>query len=327
MCVLVLLFRIPVAGASRNGTETLRDAPIDARLMPIGRTRVGDAGRWTVPKESPDVSVIIAVRNGAATLEQSIQSVLRQVDCRVELIVIDALSDDGTQQIVEAHASAISTYIREPDGGIYDAWNKGLDFAQGEWCAFLGSDDYYRNPTSIRTLLNCAQEPEVRPVFVWGGIVRTGSGSDYVVHPDPADALEFLRRRSMLPHPGFLHHVGTLERIGRFDDSFQIAGDLDAAFRLLQLGPATRCPEIVTVMRTGGISNQREHARRLHAERWRIFRRELGLLPAIYRTARPLVLRHMRYTLESMMSRLVGVEWGGRLILALRRRLRQRSSR
>jgi glycosyltransferase involved in cell wall biosynthesis len=280
-----------------------------------------------VVEEPPDVSVIIAVRNGAATLEQAIQSVLGQTDCRVELIVIDALSDDGTQQIVEAHGSAISTYIRESDRGIYEAWNKGLNFARGEWCTFLGSDDYYRNPTSIKTLLACARGSTEQPVFVWGGIVRTGSGTDYVVHPDPADALQFLRRRSMLPHPGFLHHVATLERIGRFDESFRIAGDLDAAFRLLRLGPATRCPDIVTVMRTGGISSQREHARRLHGERWRIIRRELGLLPAIYRAGRPLVLRQMRHMLESGMGRIFGVDQGRRKMLALRQRLRRMTSR
>lgn len=267
-----------------------------------------------------DVSVIVAVRNGAGTFAQCIDSVLAQTGCRVELIIVDALSDDGTQQIVESYGNAVASYIREADRGIYDAWNKALAVARGDWCSFLGADDYYVNEQSVATLLRCAGESAGKPVFVFGGVLRTGGAEDYVVHPDPPDALAYLRSGRMLPHQGFLHHLGSLRSIGGFDASFRILGDFDAVLELAKVGAVRRADAVVTVMRIGGISSSWKGQRRRHSERWRILQREIGIRAALPVVAGPAILEYVGYAIEGVLLSVLGRRQGLASTLALRRR-------
>ena len=91
--------------------------------------------------EVPILSIITVVRNGAATLEDCIRSVIERGTPAVEHIVIDGGSTDGTPAILSHHADAIACSISEPDKGIYDAMNKGVRLAKGDWILFLGCDD------------------------------------------------------------------------------------------------------------------------------------------------------------------------------------------
>jgi len=268
-----------------------------------------------------DVSVIVAVKNGAATLEQCLDSILTQSGCTVEVVVVDALSDDGTSDIVASYGDLIAHSVREPDEGIYDAWNKALAVVRGEWCAFLGADDYFIDVDSAASLLACAREPDDTPVFVFGGIVRTGGAEDYAVHPDPDDIGRFLRQGSMLPHQGVLHRTESLREIGGFDSKFRIVGDADALVRLLRIGPARRCGSIATVMRVGGLSSQWGSQRTRHLERWQLLRRESTLLSALRGVGTPFVLEQGGHVVELGLRRLLGPTRGARSALALRRRL------
>ena len=272
---------------------------------------------------SVDVSVIVAVRNGAATLKQCIDSVLEQTGCTVELIIVDAMSDDGTQEIVELFGDRIAIYIREPDRGIYDAWNKALAVTRGEWCAFLGADDYFLSEGSFASLLGAAREPREPPVFVHGGNLRVGAVDEYVMHPDPSDALSFLRSGHMLPHPGSLHSVTTLRAIGGFDDSFRIAGDMDAVLRMLHHGSGRRADAVVTAMRVGGVSGMWSAHRERHRERWRILRAELGPFAALRPTLQPFLLERLGYFAEVALLAVCGRRRGASLVLTLRRRFGQ----
>ncbi len=91
----------------------------------------------------PRISVIIAVRNGAGTLQRALDSVFEQTYDDIELIVMDGASSDGTQAILERNAARIAYWRSEPDGGIYQAWNKALDHVTGDWICFLGADDRF----------------------------------------------------------------------------------------------------------------------------------------------------------------------------------------
>ena len=87
------------------------------------------------------VSIITSVYNAASTLEGCLLSVRNQSYHDVEHIVIDGGSTDGSVELIQRHSSQLAYWISEPDGGISDAWNKGLSAATGEWIAFLGADD------------------------------------------------------------------------------------------------------------------------------------------------------------------------------------------
>jgi glycosyltransferase involved in cell wall biosynthesis len=269
-----------------------------------------------------DVSVIVAVHNRAATLRHCIDSVLEQAGCDVELIIVDALSDDGTQQIVESYGAVIAAYIREADHGIYDAWNKALAVTRGEWCSFLGADDYYLSRSSIATLLACARGPDEPPVFVYGGILWTGVAENRVIHPAPLDVKKFLRRGRMLPHQGFLHHVEALRAIGGFDASLRIAGDFDAALRLVSHGTVLRCDAVVTCNRRGGISGASD-MRRLHRrERFRVARDQRTVVWMMWSYGRSVVAFHAGTAARTLLIRVLGASRGLRTVASLRRLVR-----
>jgi glycosyltransferase involved in cell wall biosynthesis len=90
---------------------------------------------------SPLVSIITVVLNGAPYVSRAIESVVYQSYNAVEFIVIDGGSTDGTLDILRAYDQAIDYWVSEPDSGIYDAMNKGVSVARGNWVLFLGADD------------------------------------------------------------------------------------------------------------------------------------------------------------------------------------------
>jgi glycosyltransferase involved in cell wall biosynthesis len=94
---------------------------------------------------NPLISVITVVYNGVTTLEQTILSVINQAYKNIEYIIIDGGSTDGTVDIIKKYEKHLAYWISEPDNGIYDAMNKGIDKATGEWINFMNSGDYFHN--------------------------------------------------------------------------------------------------------------------------------------------------------------------------------------
>jgi len=89
----------------------------------------------------PLISIITVVFNGEKYLEETILSVINQTYPNVEYIIIDGGSTDGTLDIIKKYEHAIDYWVSEPDKGIYDAMNKGIKVAKGNWIYFLGADD------------------------------------------------------------------------------------------------------------------------------------------------------------------------------------------
>ncbi len=102
--------------------------------------------------DKPLISVITVVFNGEKYLEQTIQSVLNQTYDNVEYIIIDGGSTDRTLNIIREYDHALDYWVSEPDKGIYDAMNKGIRLANGEWLYFLNSHDVFVNQTAIYSI-------------------------------------------------------------------------------------------------------------------------------------------------------------------------------
>lgn len=90
---------------------------------------------------TPGISIVTATFNAAALLPGLIESLSAQTDRNFEWIVIDGKSTDTTRQIIESAGSIVSTWISEPDFGIYDALNKAIRIASSEYYLVLGADD------------------------------------------------------------------------------------------------------------------------------------------------------------------------------------------
>lgn len=88
-----------------------------------------------------EISIVIATFNAAKTLERCLQSIVPQLTDATELVIVDGGSEDETLSIIKKYEQYVAYTVSEPDKGIYDAWNKGVKVAHGEWIMFIGADD------------------------------------------------------------------------------------------------------------------------------------------------------------------------------------------
>lgn len=100
----------------------------------------------------PKISVITVVRNAETVIEKTIKSVIDQDYPHIEYIVIDGDSQDQTKSVIHNYINYITKYISEPDGGIYDAMNKGAKLATGDWIIYMNAGDYFYDTNSLSSL-------------------------------------------------------------------------------------------------------------------------------------------------------------------------------
>ena len=122
----------------------------------------------------PLISIITVVYNGVAGIEATLRSVFSQDPSLYEVVVIDGGSTDGTLDILDRYRDRLAVCISEPDRGIYDAMNKGISHARGEWLYFLGSDDTLRD--CLRVI---SQNLRDSTTIYYGDVFRTGSETVY----------------------------------------------------------------------------------------------------------------------------------------------------
>ena len=203
---------------------------------------------------NPLVSVITAVYNGARFIEDAVTSVLAQRGVEVDFQVIDGGSADGTIDVIRKYADRLTGWVSEPDRGISDAFNKGLERARGDYLMFLNADDALAHPRALADLVAHAAHTG------WPDVVY---GDCDLYDPDTGAFLyraiiNYDRRRFLqceaLPHPGMLMHRRYFEKYGRFDLSFKVAMDYELFLRGIPVVGAFRAPFLVTRVRAGGVS-------------------------------------------------------------------------
>ena len=205
------------------------------------------------------VTIIVATLNAQDTLQNCIDSICNQTWPNKELIIFDGVSNDSTLEILQRNNAYIAYWCSEPDKGIYDAWNKALQHASGDWICFLGADDYFWDENVLERYMMVANRiyPEIRVIY---GQVALVSDNGQILRkigaPWEQEKYRF-RQLNSLPHPGLLCHRDVFEQYGEFNDSFRIAGDYEFLLRELLIRDAYFVPELVSVgMRTGGISSR-----------------------------------------------------------------------
>ncbi|MEW6118088.1 MAG: glycosyltransferase family 2 protein [Nitrospirota bacterium] len=205
------------------------------------------------------VSIITAVFNNEAYIEDCIKSVSGQTYKDIEYIIIDGGSTDGTVNIIKEHGSGISKWISKPDEGIYDALNKGLGLATGDIVGFLHADDLYADKRVIERVVSEMTKHNVDSCY--GDLL-------YVDKHDIEKIIRFWKscnyagnlfyRGWMPPHPTFFVKKKIYDNYGYFNTDFRIAADYELMLRFLVKHKITThyIPEVLIKMRVGGASNR-----------------------------------------------------------------------
>ena len=111
------------------------------------------------------ISIITVVWNNKETIQDAVNSVLNQTYKNIEYIIIDGASTDGTIEIIQSYGDKISKFISEPDGGLYDAMNKGIELSNGDIVGMLNSDDFYIDEFVIENVIKEFEAKDVDSVY------------------------------------------------------------------------------------------------------------------------------------------------------------------
>jgi glycosyltransferase involved in cell wall biosynthesis len=219
-----------------------------------GGTRLHRTTSFEVRK-MPLVTVITAVLDGVGTMKHCIESVLGQDYPNIEHIVLDGGSSDGTVDVLRQYDDRIALWRSEPDLGIYDAWNKALTEARGEWISFLGADDEFL-PGAVSAYMElAAKNPHAEYL---SSKVKMIHPSGYVrILGSPWTWRRFSKNMCTL-HVGSMHRRTLFDRLGRYDTSYRIVADYELLLRAREQLKTAYMPVATAVMKAGGVSGSRK---------------------------------------------------------------------
>jgi glycosyltransferase involved in cell wall biosynthesis len=231
------------------------------------------------------ISIITVSLNAKEGITRTADSIQSQIFKNFEWIVIDGGSTDGTLDILKQYKADIDQFISEPDNGIYDAMNKGIELASGDYCLFLNAGDFLHDSTVLEKV----------ETFLGADLIV---GQMEVICPDDDSRncfkrydtqdirAKFLFYRS-LPHPATFVKKELFEKYGTYNTVYVILGDQDFFTRVLLKGVSmVFIPFFVSTFFLDGLSTQMKHSPLLKEE-FKKFRKQN--FSFIYRLRRAII--------------------------------------
>jgi glycosyltransferase involved in cell wall biosynthesis len=229
-----------------KGLNTLLKTPDNEYKIAEGGLRLKGLYKSS-SEEKPLITVVTVVYNGAEYLEDTIKSVIEQAYDNVEYIIVDGGSTDGTLDIIKKYEDAIDYWVSEPDKGIYDAMNKGVDLGSGDWINFMNADDYFINNNAINKInfRECD--------FVYGNILL--KDKDYVISSGKEITLDDLKFKGICHQSVFVKKT-VFVRLGSFNLAYAVAADYDFFVRVFKSAFVKKYINTnIAYMRMGGVSD------------------------------------------------------------------------
>ena len=221
------------------------------------------------------VSIITVCFNRRETIARAIESVLAQDYPDIEYIVVDGASTDGTRQVVEQYRGRIAWVLSEPDGGMYEAINKGIRLATGDIVGLLHSDDVMSDSRVVSDVAERFRSTGADLVYA-DGLYVDAARPDRVRRDWVSGTYRRWKVRiGWLPlHPTVYVRREVVERCGLYDESYRIAADSDYLVRLLYENRlhVEYLRRYVVRMRMGGLSTDSTRRKLMWREDVRMYR-------------------------------------------------------
>jgi glycosyltransferase involved in cell wall biosynthesis len=204
-------------------------------------------------------SVITTSRNSSGTIKCAIDSVRAQTKESIEYIIVDGESIDRTVDIVKSYGSQISSFVSEPDAGIYDAINKGIRMATGEIVGVLHSDDFFYDDMVLERVAEAFADENVDAVFGDVRFVKPDNLNKTVRYYSSAGFnISKFKSGQMPAHPSFYARRELFEKLGYYKTDYKIAADFELLLRFMHVHKINfkylNMPFVT--MRTGGASTK-----------------------------------------------------------------------
>lgn len=207
------------------------------------------------------ISIITVVFNDKALIEKTILSCLSQKYPNIEYIIIDGDSKDGTLAIIDKYKSRLSYFVSEQDKGIYDAMNKGIAVATGEWINFMNAGDCFYNDNVLNTIFSTDLSADI----IYGKNQCIYPYFDRINEPLP---LERLKYGMIFSHQSMLVKTA-LMKAQNFDLSFKLSADYHFIYNAFKKGLKLKSVDtIISTVLAGGVSES--NLIHTHLERKRI---------------------------------------------------------
>ena len=203
----------------------------------------------------PFFSIITASFNSEKTIKETIESVLHQTVTNFEYILIDGKSSDKTVEIIQSFEKQFKEkkisyqWISESDTGIYNAFNKGIKLAKGNWISFLGSDDIYLE-NALEFYKNKIEKLSTEIDFIHSK-VQVENGKMF------ANSFKWnkFKRKMTIAHVGGFHNKEYFIKYGLFNEAYKIAADYELLLRAKDHLKTSWINELTVIMGNDGISN------------------------------------------------------------------------
>ncbi len=205
-------------------------------------------------KDNLKVSIITVNLNNCQGLYRTINSILKQSFVSSEFIVIDGKSSDGSISAIRKFENQITSWVSEPDKGIYSAMNKGIARAKGEYIVFLNSGDIFASDTVLADIFEDREYAE----SVLYGEIACAIGKKYYYSKVPEHITLATYFYSTIPHQSAFIKRELFDRFGLYNDDYRIAADLDFWIRTIILSGVTyrKLDCLVSIREADGISDE-----------------------------------------------------------------------
>lgn len=228
------------------------------------------------------ISIITVVFNGEILLENTIKSVLHQTYPNIEYLIVDGHSTDGTLSIIEKYSAKVSKWVSEPDKGLYDAMNKSLDLATGDFVWFMNAGDrIFAHDTVERMVAKYTPETDVlygEVMLVNDDRQHLGTRSKLTTQKLPKKLIfKSLQKGMVVCHQGFLPRKTLVKKY----IAGNLAADIDWVLNCLKHSRKnTHTQLILAEYLQGGLSKQ-QHQKSLK-DRYEILKKHYGFLPNLW---------------------------------------------